>query len=435
MLLFLYHYSLAMAYILLTLLIRAGPMSPLGIESEAMRHTARRSLRMLAQYVVIGGLAGLMACQGPAEVIYVTPRPATPVAPRQTAPPQPTLAPLSEVPGRYSHTATLLDDGKVLVVGGKDNSGPLGTTEVYDPLTHSWSSAGTLAAARYAHTATLLPSGKVLVAGGRDSDTSALAAAELYDPTTNSWAPAGTLASARAQHTAVLLQNGKVLVAGGYNPTRLLDTAELYDPAENDWTAAAAMHHIYSSGHTASLLPDGQVLIVGGFGTQTQAAVEQYDPATNRWTSARSLADGRVGHTASLLTDGKLLVAGGANSARGGTYLAAAELFDAPANNWGGVAAMTHSRSGQTAVLLPDGQVLVAGGRDASGPLPATERYDPAGNRWAPAGSLAEARWLHTATLLPSGRVLVIGGRDTNGTPLASTEQYSPTTNSWETMR
>jgi N-acetylneuraminic acid mutarotase len=210
-----------------------------------------------------------------------------------------------------------------------------------------------------------------------------------------------------------------------------LDTAELYDPVENAWVAAGTMLHVHSSGHTASLLPDGHVVVVGGFGSQLQAEAEEYDPATNRWALVSSLAEGRVGHTATVLSDDRLLVAGGANSASGGTYLATAELFDPVAKSWAIAATMTRSRSGQTAVLLEDGQVLVAGGRDASGPLAHAERYAPAGDRWAPAGALAEARWLHTATVLPSGQVLVVGGKDSSDSSLASTEQYDPSTNSW----
>src|SRR3990172_7090340 len=123
---------------------------------------------------------------------------------------------------RYGHTATLLNNGMVLVAGGF--GGPvvgapvlLTSAELYDPATNTWSSAGSLAHARCGHTATLLNNGMVLVVGGSGSNNSfsLLASAELYNPATNTWSPAGSLATARYYHTATLLNNGMVLVAGG----------------------------------------------------------------------------------------------------------------------------------------------------------------------------------------------------------------------------
>jgi hypothetical protein len=119
---------------------------------------------------------------------------------------------------RYFHTATLLPNGKVLVVGGFGNSGNslstdngLSSAELYDPSSNSWSPTGAMAARRSGHTATLLPSGQVLVAGGDERGS-----AELYDPTGGTWTPAGTMQTPRAQHTATLLPNGTVLIVGGH---------------------------------------------------------------------------------------------------------------------------------------------------------------------------------------------------------------------------
>jgi N-acetylneuraminic acid mutarotase len=123
---------------------------------------------------------------------------------------------------RSGHTATLLANGKVLVVGGW-NDNRLNSAELYDPASGTWSVTGSLNIARDSHTATLLPNGKVLVAGGLFHDptsTSYTTSAELYDPATASWTFTGSLHTERAIHTATRLQNGKILVVGEQTSTR-----------------------------------------------------------------------------------------------------------------------------------------------------------------------------------------------------------------------
>jgi len=117
---------------------------------------------------------------------------------------------------RDYHTATLLQNGMVLVAGGYDNTGlASASAELYDPASGTWTATGSLNTARYIHTATLLQNGRVLVAGGRDSNFMASASAELYDPARGRWTATGSLNTTRQLHTATLLQNRKVLVAGG----------------------------------------------------------------------------------------------------------------------------------------------------------------------------------------------------------------------------
>ena len=148
---------------------------------------------------------------------------------------------------RWMHTATVLPSGKILVAGGSTDLlvGPQTTVEapvvgvtIYDPVNNVWSSAGSLATARYSHTATLLPSGKVLIAGGRTSATGYSNSSELFDPAGNNWSDAGILATARGLHSATLLSSSKVLIAGGYNSS-YLDSAELYTSAAAIQIAAA----------------------------------------------------------------------------------------------------------------------------------------------------------------------------------------------------
>ena len=169
---------------------------------------------------------------------------------------------------RYGHTVTLLTDGKLLAAGGYSTNFTYprvsAAAELYDPATGTWSSTGAMHTNRCYHTATLLPNGKVLVVGGDGG----LSSAELYDPATGAWTMTGALASGREYHTATLLPNGMVLVVGGDIVTRppvYLASAELYSPATGLWTAAGAMSRARCE-HTATLLPSGKVLVAGGSG-------------------------------------------------------------------------------------------------------------------------------------------------------------------------
>ena len=169
---------------------------------------------------------------------------------------------------RGNHTATLLQNGMVLVAGGNDSSGNASASaELYDPASGTWAVTGSLNTARSNHTATLLQNGMVLVAGREDSSGNASASAELYDPASGTWTVTGSLNTERFVHTATLLQNGMVLVAGGLRQcdifTCVLRSAELYDPAAGTWIAAGSLSQERYA-HTAILLQNGNVLVAGG---------------------------------------------------------------------------------------------------------------------------------------------------------------------------
>jgi hypothetical protein len=183
--------------------------------------------------------------------------------------------------GRMNHTATLLPDGDVLVVGGGGSFQPSTSAELYHPRTGTWTVTGAMHDARYDHTATLLPNGKVLVAGGEGGlGSQALDSAELYDPRTGRWTQTGSMNVARFGHTATLLPTGLVLVTGGATPReyRGSTSAELYDPRTGKWTITDSMVTGRKQ-HTATLLPTGQVLVAGGGdGGLNVASAEVYTP-------------------------------------------------------------------------------------------------------------------------------------------------------------
>jgi len=131
---------------------------------------------------------------------------------------------------RDDATATLLPDGRVLIVGGINNDIAVGTAEIYDPTANAFTASQSSVTPRRFHTATLLPNGKVLIAGGVNSDTNinTVNTAALYDPASDTFTPTGSMQTARFYHTATLLQDGRVLVAGGYNDLGVVGTAEIY---------------------------------------------------------------------------------------------------------------------------------------------------------------------------------------------------------------
>jgi N-acetylneuraminic acid mutarotase len=188
---------------------------------------------------------------------------------------------------RAGHTATLLLNGQVLVAGGHvtldvfGNVRWLSSAELYNPSNKQWAETGNMTTTRMKHTATLLQNGKVLVVGGYDG-TNNLSSAELYDPKSGKWMTTGSLIVARRDHTATLLSDGKVLVAGGENATDCLSSAELYNPNTEKWTITDSMNSPRKS-YRALLLPNGLVLATGGIANETNhndflSSTELYKP-------------------------------------------------------------------------------------------------------------------------------------------------------------
>ncbi|HLG99222.1 MAG TPA: hypothetical protein VKX49_23125 [Bryobacteraceae bacterium] len=227
-------------------------------------------------------------------------------------------------PHGYAHSATLLNDGRVLLVGGLTLPGTGGScsdtnagAEFFDPKSGTYSKAAPLQVNRNYHTATLLQDGRVLIAGGilkgafSAPCNAELNSAEIFDPSSGAFSSAGPMQQIRGAGFAVLLPSGKVLLGGG---DAAEGSAELFDPATATFTATGSMSDISRAIAGAILLPNGQVLVAGGkgvLGTPTDA-VELYNPATGTFSVTGSLGLPRAGLTVTLLVNGKVLAAGGA---------------------------------------------------------------------------------------------------------------------------
>lgn len=325
---------------------------------------------------------------------------------------------------RRDHTATLLNNGKVLIAGGTG-----GSIELYDPATGTFSPTGSSLGGGFSHgaTATRLVDGRVLVVGGP---------AEIYDPSSGTFSPAGTLnVVGRVFHTATLLPDGKVLIAGGQtsSATETFASAELFDPTTSTFTLTGNLNTDRSD-HTAMLLPNGKVLVAGGirittpgFGISLSSA-ELFDPVSGTFSLTGNMTQPRCclnSTQAQILGNGRVLVFGGLPAQSG-------ELFDPATGTFSATGTLNTPRGAMSATLLPDGQVLIAGGSIVvSGGFPGTtnsaEIYNPATNAFTPIASMNQARQQHLATLLTNGQVLVTGGFDfaING-DRNSAELFSP---------
>ena len=345
---------------------------------------------------------------------------------------------------RDSASAALLPSGAVLIMGGEDSSGTaLASAELYQPLLSSFNIFRTMVSIRYAHTATLVGNNQVLLAGGANGAVS-LASAELFSLTTSTFTPtSGTMTATRAFHAASLLSSGQVLLTGGVAADgSALGTAELYTPAQGTFSATTYPMDMARLAHSSVTLPNGTVLILGGAGSNSVslAEAELYQPSSGSFAQVGQMLTPRDTFTATLLQTNQVLVAGGENCLISGCQsLSAAELYNVANGTFITTSGtMTTPRTAHTATLLPDGTVLIAGGRNCNGSgcvsLASAELFNPASSQFAPTnGNMATARDTATASLLPLGVVLVAGGElcAPNGSaslcaPLTDAELYNP---------
>ncbi len=348
-------------------------------------------------------------------------------------------------------------DRKWLLVGGA--RGQLlaqqawSTTEVYDPMTDTFSPGPAMNAPRSLHSMTQLPDGRWLLVGGVNATNDPQASCEVYDPVLDTFVSVASLGTPRMGHTATLLANGKVLVTGGIQampvtPTQLepihqtVRTTELYDPATNVWTPGPNLL-TPRAGHAAVTRPDGKVLLAGGISWDTniilgwvpavRRSCDLYDPAANTVAAAPQMANARSLIDPVDLGNDRWLFAGGIAGItiipwNPGNPTATAEIYNAVTNTWTTVGSMASARGNHKGWRLANGDVVLAGGASGSmlspTPLGSTEVFSPTTNTFSPGPAMNFARAGAAEFHTPQGQVHLFGGATTGTTISASCEWY-----------
>lgn len=327
---------------------------------------------------------------------------------------------------RSRHTATLLADGRVLVVGGIHNYKGLTSAEIYDPKQNKWIAAGNMSTAHWAHTAHRLDGGRVIVIGGCSTGPSNVCmngvGVDLYDPNnkTKPWSKGTAMSADRRSHCSVKLKDGKILVAGGFSSSKDHTSIEIYNPGTGFWSLPTATMSTSRNQMACVTLKNGRVALIGGWDATSSpgqlkplGTIAIYNPSNGTLKLAGGkLKEPRAQHTATLLPGGQVLITGGECDADPSKpphcKVNSAEIYDpvtdkvVPAGS-PGKRTVYH----QANLLATTGDVIVTGGL-------ITEKvamlYQPKASMWTQTKMMAYPHEYHAAVLLNDGRLLVTGG-------------------------
>lgn len=365
---------------------------------------------------------------------------------------------------RSLHTATPFGNGRYVLVAGGGSGTLLAptsvlTTDIFDNYTRTFMAGPNMALRRSLHTATRLNDGRILVTGGIDpAAPNNWNDGEIYDPTTNTFtAVSNFMSSPRAGHTATLLANGNVLIAGGNtlfstagacpNLTvfqSAVATTDIYNPSTNSFAPGPSMPGARVA-HEAVRLPNGSVLVAGGLSTGScllgnavptlPNQTYLYNPATNTFSTSTSLAAGRLKPILEILPSGNVFCGGGAinnilllqilNSTN------SVEIRNAASGNWSAGTALPQARVLAGVAREASGSLLILGGGQGNlanfSPIQNCTRYTEGANPpYTTLGFLPAALMSHTVSPLGDGTFVVAGGIDSSTISTNAGQIYTP---------
>ncbi len=332
----------------------------------------------------------------------------------------------------------LLSNGNVLALDGWQQPEP---TYVWNTTTQAFTES-TAPDSIFCSGMAQLPNGNVMTVGGYGTLTTGnigIVDTAVFNPTTGNWTRMANMHTPRWYPDVTELADGDYVAISGNstNANTWANTPEVYDPTANTWTALSKVStsQIHEEEYPFSyLLPNGNVFTIG----PSEEVSYELNVANETWTATGG-ASGVTNGSSVMYRPGKILYSGGAPSVTTTTdstdSTSTIDLTEATPK-WRQIAPMHNDRVYHTLTMLADGTVLAVGGEATSdqevvttGVLP-TEIWNPATETWSTAAPIAAARNYHsTAMLMPDGRVLVAGGGHPNGLSDPgefSAQYYSP---------
>ena len=335
--------------------------------------------------------------------------------------------PMAAVRGEHPGIA-VMQDGRVLVAGGTtvpdQPASGLATAEIYTRTSDSVTLAkNSMSSKRWRDAAVTMLDGRVLVVGAAECTGPQCSTADLFDPKTDTFTPTKGLTTAALNFVwGVLLVDGRVMLTSANAAT-----VDIYDPA-TDTFSSVPLKVVHRFGQRIVRLRDGRVMVMGGDGCNgacgpAQKDAEIWDPKTGQFTVTGSMIEGRSQFTAHTLPDGRVMVFGGASSSAGGVNapMKGIEAYDPKTGLW---TKMTYElsvgRTWQASALVRDGSILVMGGYTnvSCTPSSSVDQVDPVAGTVASFGTLPTANTEWNAVTLLDGSVLGVGGGACGGVAL-----------------
>ncbi len=312
---------------------------------------------------------------------------------------------------RSQACAAVLKDGRLLVVGGLGDRGPVGNADIY-AASGVFTPTAPMNQARARAACATLPDGRVLVSGGNDG-TASLDTAEIYNPSAGTWQPAGNLATAREGHQMAITSWGDVWVAGGTSNGAITGALELFSAATLQFRQQGSLQ---TPRNEFAMAAAGRMLVIAGGtdGNTVLSSVEIFDGALGSMTVAGALNVARKDFAAAALLDGTILMAGGVDI--NGATLSSTEIFDPVKGISSAGPVLLEPRAFHSAYPMKNnGGVLIYGGSGNSGVLGTTEIYTPWTGGISKGSPLNSARRDEAKAAVHAGAYMVAGGRNDQG--------------------